>query len=985
MKKIILCAVAVLCVAASIFGGYYYFANDSVHKTEAPQIQQKESEKEGATVTEWGRRWLTDAWRDENGHVSVYGLANAVAQRDAYLAAHNPPDGFGDKGVANMNWLSRGPQNVGGRTRSLVINKNDPTGNTMWAGAVSGGVWRSTNGGSTWTAMNGGLQNFAVNCLVAEYVPFARYPVLWAGTGDGRSGDGLAGGGLFKSLNGGMSWIRMEETVDQEWRYIDSIAIIKHYFNPNTQQYEDVMLAGVDSPNSLFRGIMRSINGGESWSQVYAARTALSIVAHPNSPGDVIAEVRSPGIAGNSNLHRVIYSSDGGQRWETATRTSNPNPNPNTDPPFETNAQEHIVKLSYFDGDPSIVYANDGDPFGSNGQISKSTDGGRSFTTNNLGGIPYFWGYMSLFWVSPTDPDLLVTGGNFLWRSDDGGATGSFEFIAGHFYLEDHPHADSQYAIHDPNYGIGTNRKFYATNDGGIYRAEDITTATHTNGGWRKLNQTYQTTQFYSAAGDGNSGIISGGTQDNCVLRLINGTQDAFQWLGSCDGGSAAVDQNICYGQANGLLERAMNCNEAIVFGETIYDGITDYDYNAVWFAPMIVDPTAPNRFSFGASSVWRSNNINTTNGQDITWSEIKVNPPIPSPTGGLYKPVRITAMDVLPSNSNIMWVAEMDVLWPYLEQGRLYKTVNANAIGPSPEPTPQWIQVDNNIPPLPNRKILKILIDPGDSTGQTVYVGFAGGISQGNNNAEDNLYGTINGGDTWTDLTGDANNCSASPSAIGLPCVPVNAIAIDPNNRSKIYVGTDIGIYVTEDVTADPVEWLPLTKGPANVKISDLNYLKGVNPDGSRTLLAATYGRGLWTVKLGTQIQAEAAINDFDGDGRSDLAVVRQEDAHKDWHVQGSAEGYRTQEFGNRDDKVAAADYDGDGKTDMAIYRDSEQKFYCLRSSDNTLAVTVIGQPNGIELPASGDFDGDDLADEAVFNQYTGLWSVEQSSEGHL
>lgn len=47
--------------------------------------------------------------------------------------------------VASILWQERGPKNVGGRTRTIMIDPNDPTGNTVWAGSVSGGLWKTTN------------------------------------------------------------------------------------------------------------------------------------------------------------------------------------------------------------------------------------------------------------------------------------------------------------------------------------------------------------------------------------------------------------------------------------------------------------------------------------------------------------------------------------------------------------------------------------------------------------------------------------------------------------------------------------------------------------------------------------------------------------------------------------------------------------------------------------------------------------------------
>lgn len=127
MKRILLSSAAVLCVAASIFGGYYYFAH--IEETVVRQIQpQDETEIDGNAPTDkdvpFKRRG--GAWFSENGTIRENGVANALSQRANYLAGHMPTDGFGDKGDARAipgvptNWLPRGPQNYGGRTEAIV-------------------------------------------------------------------------------------------------------------------------------------------------------------------------------------------------------------------------------------------------------------------------------------------------------------------------------------------------------------------------------------------------------------------------------------------------------------------------------------------------------------------------------------------------------------------------------------------------------------------------------------------------------------------------------------------------------------------------------------------------------------------------------------------------------------------------------------------------------------------------------------------------
>ena len=48
-----------------------------------------------------------------------------------------------------MKWIQRGPTNVGGRTKGIMFDPNDPTDETVFAGGVSGGIFKNTNIQST--------------------------------------------------------------------------------------------------------------------------------------------------------------------------------------------------------------------------------------------------------------------------------------------------------------------------------------------------------------------------------------------------------------------------------------------------------------------------------------------------------------------------------------------------------------------------------------------------------------------------------------------------------------------------------------------------------------------------------------------------------------------------------------------------------------------------------------------------------------------
>jgi photosystem II stability/assembly factor-like uncharacterized protein len=113
-----------------------------------------------------------------------------------------------------------GPLNVGGRTRSLLIQGDSASSiHTLYAGGVTGGVFKSTDGGESWKALNDLMPNINVNTLAQDP---KNNNVIYAGTGE-RYG-GFKGAGIFKTEDAGANWTSLDNSSDI-W-YVNKIVVI---------------------------------------------------------------------------------------------------------------------------------------------------------------------------------------------------------------------------------------------------------------------------------------------------------------------------------------------------------------------------------------------------------------------------------------------------------------------------------------------------------------------------------------------------------------------------------------------------------------------------------------------------------------------------------------------------------------------------------------------------------------------------------------
>jgi hypothetical protein len=105
-------------------------------------------------------------------------------------------------------------------------------------------------------------------------------------------------------------------------------------------------------------------------------------------------------------------------------------------------------------------------------------------------------------------------------------------------------------------------------------------------------------------------------------------------------------------------------------------------------------------------------------------------------------------------------------------------------------------------------------------------------GATNGTTGLVSHVLKTTNGGASWASIDGTGVN--------KIPDVPVWCIAISPTDNSRLYVGTDIGVFTSID---GGTNWYRENTGFANVPVYTMSF------DTSGRLFAFTHGRGSWRV----------------------------------------------------------------------------------------------------------------------------------------
>jgi len=311
-------------------------------------------------------------------------------------ARQNRPLG---KMAANLNWIERGPGNVSGRTRGILIDPRDVTHRTWIAGSVGGGIWKTTNAGVNWVNKTPDMPNLATTVLAQA----ASNPdIIYCGTGEGfYNADAIGGGGIFKSIDSAHTWTLLASTTNANFKNINRIIVSPT--DPNI-----VLAATNDGP----AGIWRSVDGGSNWTKVFSATERVQDLRA--TPGNF--QVQYSTVNGDG----VYKSTDGGVNWVKSSTGL-------------VSGSRYEICVS--PKNPLVLYANIETATGS--ALAFSNDGAASWTTVTVssGTAPDWlngqgW-YDNTIEAHPYNTNIVFFGGVDLWKGELTGSTSSTNVIKG--------------------------------------------------------------------------------------------------------------------------------------------------------------------------------------------------------------------------------------------------------------------------------------------------------------------------------------------------------------------------------------------------------------------------------------------------------------------------------------------------------------------------------------------------------------------------
>jgi len=862
MKRIYtISAISVLVVAASIFfacNGEKKFAETSDYLKE----EQEEELEEQATAQAY-REWLNDVRSNPvTGKVEEADILAAREQLRDYYTRHAGTRGGS---LLSLEWENFGPNNVGGRTRSIMIDKDNPS--RMYAGGASGGLYYTNNGGLQWFPHP---QNDEFTSLLISTIAQASNGDIYFGTGEiwadyydaslGSYTHGFTGDGMYKAsaVTGAdvPTFSQLTATIPTPgeigsgsgatWGYVNRIACSPT--NP------DMVVAATNT------GLKISTDGGTSWSNCTGDGSSLT-----GSSDDVMFDKDGflHAITGITSLvHRYYRSESSGDPSAMLEMGDLP-----------SGSIRRVLAVSPSDPNYVYVYSAKSGTFGCQG-VFQSTDHGTTFTkiteeaseffNPNGTGANITWNMCIA--VNPVDPQRIYIGGQVeSWTWNGASATWVPMSNSGFpTYYEKYIHADHHWIIFHPT----DPEIMYFGSDGGISRSLNAS-ATYPNFG--TLNKGLN---FYQAHGIaiGGEGEAMGGSQDNGTQYVnfdLNSILQSTEVLGG-DGGKTEISRvrpeylfatffSITANGQGAVLRRSVNsgssmasiydCNIDGGLSTCTQDGLADggtefvtpfvlwenYDLYAT-FADVLAGGTV--EYPAGSGDFYGSGDVVSYEGRDITLdlsglSESRLYQAVKSnlwvTPGALFSSTEAPVwFKVLTGSGNVTAIeydASGDIAYVGTANGKLYRLsgmLSANY---------EYVDVDGN----PETPGIFSTVDAGITTFTypTTFANDITGISVDRDNPE-NIAVSVAGfgvdqnvwhSDNALDDSLAVWDCISDGGA--LANIPVYDVLMHVSDPDKILIATEFGVW-SYSLSAGG-EWTQETAGlagsvgPGNVPVFEI------------------------------------------------------------------------------------------------------------------------------------------------------------------
>ena len=725
----------------------------------------------------------------------------------------------------SYGWKSRGPSNIGGRTRAFGLDIRDE--NIILGGGASGGMWKSTDNGQTWIKTTKPDQLHTVSCLVQDTRP-GREDTWYQGTGEYSGGQDhmrgnvpYDGNGIYKSTDNGDTWellastsTGMPENHTNDFDWIHKVAI-----DPSNLDDDEVYAAA-------YGAIYRSPNGGQSWSRVLGGPGRAAGWAH--------IAVTSTGVVYATLCYgpdQGLYRSENGILWTNITPPNWP-------------SYFHRVVIAIAPSNENIVYF-----FTETTRTwLESTYNGTyclmkyTYLSGNGSGNGGTWenrsqqifhNYCGLGWcmdlnVLPTNENRVFLGRQSLHRSRDGFATLSGINLIGDADLTFLPDYGFHCDLHKMIFSRQDPRIAYVSHDGGISKTTNITANTVN---WTSLEYGYKTSQYYTVAivpDIAHDPRIMGGMHDNgSYLTTSANPNSDWKFLYFGDGAHAAF--------LDGGSKMIVSWQEGNIFMGTIipddmfdpgdWTRINPYIENPLFIHPFAVDPNNDKCIYMPVGNLLKKCpdiTVIPLNGSQShksnAWQTITTVPTI------------ITALSISKEPAHVLYFGTVD--------GRIYRIDDAT----SGHPVPVNIYTNKGLPV--GGYLSHIAIDPHDADHAVVTF---------SNYGVQSIFSTTNGGNSWTHVSGNLEeNTDGTGSGPA-----VNWIAILPENGQNTYFAcTSAGLFSTTQLDGIQTTWAQ--EGASTIGNVKVSMAVAREIDGE--VVVATYGNGVYSRDFSTPVEGQTA-----------------------------------------------------------------------------------------------------------------------------